>query len=65
MAEESHQYTAFTVGSMGVYEFLRMPLGLCNNPATFQWLMQEYLGELNLTYVLIYLDDIIVFSQMP
>ena len=25
MDEESRQYTAFTVGSMGIYEFLRMP----------------------------------------
>ena len=65
MAEESRQYTAFTVGSMGVYEFLRMPFGLCNAPATFQHLMQECLGELNLTYTLIYLDDVIVFSSTP
>ena len=65
MAEESHQYTAFTVGSMGIYEFLRMPFGLCNAPTTFQQLMQECLGELNLTYVLIYLDNIIVFSRTP
>ena len=42
-----------------------MPFVLCNAPATFQRLMQECLGELNLTYVLIYLDDMIVFSQMP
>ena len=27
MDEESRQYTAFNVGSMGVYEFLRMPTG--------------------------------------
>ena len=27
MAKDSQQYTAFTVGSMGVYEFLRMPYG--------------------------------------
>ena len=47
---------------MGVYEFLRMPYGLCNAPATFQRLMQSCLGELNLTYALIYLDDVIVFS---
>ena len=63
MAKDSQQYTAFTVGSMGVYEFLRMPYGLCNAPATFQRLMQNCLGELNLTYALIYLDNVIVFSR--
>ena len=62
MAKDSQQYTAFTVGSMGVYEFLRMVYGFCNAPATFQRLMQNCLGELNLTYALIYLDDIMVFS---
>ena len=61
MAEESRQYTAFTVGSLGVYEFLRMPFGLCNAPATFQRLMQNCLGKLNLTYALVYLDDVVVF----
>ena len=63
MSEESQQYTAFTVGSLGVYEFLRMPYGLCNAPATFQRLMQNCLSELNLTYALIYLDDVIVYSK--
>ena len=41
-----------------------MPFGLCNAPATFQWLMQNCMGELNLIYCLIYLDDLIGFSQM-
>ena len=63
MAKDSQQYTAFMVGSMGVNEFLRMPYGLCNAPETFQRLMQNCLGELNLTYALIYLDDMIVFSR--
>ena len=63
MAKDSQQYTAFTVGSMGVYEFLRMLYGLCNALVTFQRLMQNCLGELNLTYALIYLDDVIVFSR--
>ena len=63
MAKDSQQHTAFTVGSMGVYEFLRMQYRLCNALATFQRLMQNCLGELNLTYALIYLDNIIVFSQ--
>ena len=65
MDEESKQYTAFTLGSMGLYECESMPFGLCNAPPTFQRLMQNCLGELNLTYCLIYLDDVIVFSDMP
>ena len=63
MAKDSQQYTTFMVGSIGMYEFLRMPYGLCNAPMTFQRLMQNCLGELNLTYALIYLDDVIVFSR--
>ena len=63
MSEKSQQYTAFTVGSLGVYEFLRMPYGLCNAPAMFQRLMQNCLRELNLTYALVYLDNMIVYSN--
>ena len=63
MDKESRQYTAFMVGSMGMYQFLRMSYGLCNAPATFQHLMQNCLGELNLTYALIYLDYVIVYSK--
>ena len=63
MAEEFWPYTAFMVGSLGVYKFLRMPFRLCNAPAMFQCLMQNCLGELNLTYALIYLHDIVVFSD--
>ena len=64
MAPGSQQYTAFKVGNLGFYEFTRMPFRLCNAPAMFQYLMQNTLGELNLTYCVIYLDDIIVFGHM-
>ena len=65
MYEASKQYTAFTVGNLGFFfECNRMPFELCNAPATFQWLIQNCMGELNLIYCLIYLDDLIVFSQM-
>ena len=40
-----------------------MPFGLTNSPATFQRLMESSLGELNLTWCIICLGDIIVFSQ--
>ena len=63
MDDESKQYTAFTLGSMGLYECKSMPFGLCNAPPTFQRLMLNCLGELNLTYCLIYLDDIIILSR--
>ena len=65
MDEESKQYTAFSLGSMDLYECKSMPFGLCNAPPTFQGLMQNCLGKLNLAYCLIYLDDVIVFSETP
>ena len=63
MDEESKQYTAFTLGSMGLYECKSMPFRLCNTPPTFQRLMLNSLGELNLTYCFISLDDVIIFSR--
>ena len=63
MDEALKQYTTFTVGNLGFFECNRMPFGLCNALATFQQLMQNCMGELNFIYCLIYLDDLIVFSQ--
>ena len=63
MEEASKQYTALTVGNLGFFECDQMPFGLCNTLATFQRLMQNCMGELNLIYCLIYLDDLIVFLQ--
>ena len=62
MAPELQQYTAFMVDDLRFYEFTHMPFRLCNAPATFQCLMQNTLGELNLTYCVIYLDDVISFG---
>ena len=64
MDEALRQYTAFTVGNLGFFKCDRMPFRLCNAPATFQLCIQNCMGELNLVYCLIYLDDLIVFSQM-
>ena len=61
--EEDKQKTAFQVGTLGFYEFNRMPFGLCNAPATFQRLIERCMGDMNLRDCLIYLDDVIIFSS--
>ena len=64
MAPELQQYMAFMVGNLRFYDFTCMPFGLCNAPVTFQRLMQNMLGKLNLMYCVIYLDDVIIFGHM-
>ena len=55
--------TTFTVGNLGFFECDCMPFGLCNALATFQQLMQNCLGKLNLIFCLTYLDHLIMFSR--
>ena len=42
-----------------------MPFGLTNVLSTFQQLMENSLGEINLQWCIIYLDDIIIFCKTP
>lgn len=62
MAEEDKQKTAFWC-PLGFYEFNRMPQGICNAPATFQRLMEKCMGSMAFTDVLVYLDDLLIFSR--
>lgn len=61
MDPSDREKTAFAT-PFGLYEFGQMPFGLCNAPATFQRLMQHCLGNLVNESLLIYLDDVVVFS---
>ena len=61
--EADKEKTAFTVGPLGFYECNRTPFGLSNAPATFQRLMENCLGDMNMHSCLIYLDDLVVFSR--
>ena len=54
----------FQHGEPKILECEQMLFGLYNALAMFQRLMQNCIGELNLTFCLIYLDDVIVFLKM-
>lgn len=62
MEETDVEKTAFSVDH-GHYEYLRMPFGLKNAPSTFQRLMDNVLRECIGKQCLVYMDDIIVFSN--
>ena len=62
MAEVDRAKTTFCT-PFGLFEFNRMPFGLCNAPGTFQRLMERMFGDKRFQSVLLYLDDVVVFSQ--
>ena len=61
--EECKPYTAFTCAPLGFYECETISFGATNASATFQRLMDNCLGELNMNCCIVYLDDIIIFIQ--
>ncbi|XP_041853008.1 uncharacterized protein LOC121647552 [Melanotaenia boesemani] len=62
VASADHPKTAFCT-PFGLFEWNRMPFGLCNAPSTFQRLMQRIFGDQQCQSLLLYLDDIVVFSS--
>ncbi|MCG8109893.1 MAG: hypothetical protein JAZ10_03920, partial [Candidatus Thiodiazotropha endolucinida] len=63
LEEEDKEKTAFATPRGGLYQYVTMPFGLCNAPATFQRLIERTLAGLQWYIVVLYLDDIIVFSK--
>jgi hypothetical protein len=60
-AADRHK-TAFTT-SRGLYEYNVLPMGLCNSPGVFMQLMNDTFREFLNRFVLVFLDDIIVYSN--
>ena len=61
--EEDKHKTGFSVGVGGLFEYERMAMGLCNSPSTFQRLMEICVGDQQYETLLIYLDDLLVYSN--
>jgi uncharacterized protein with von Willebrand factor type A (vWA) domain len=60
--EKDTHKTGFSCSS-GHYEWLVMPFGLCNAPATFQSLMQFVLAERLNKSVVVFIDDILIYTK--
>ena len=62
MTEEAKLKSAFVTNG-GLYQWKVMPFGLCNAPSTFERLMEKVLAGLTWQICLVYLDDVIVYSE--
>ncbi len=59
---EDIEKTAFNT-RYGRYEYLVMPMGQCNGPATFQSLMNQIFYDCIDVFMVVYMDDLLVFSK--
>lgn len=62
IAEADRHKTGF-VTSQGLFEYNVLPMGLCNSPGVFMALMNDTFREYLDKFVLVFLDDIIVYSD--
>jgi hypothetical protein len=56
---EDIEKTAFNT-KYGQFEYLVMPMGLCNAPATFQTLMNNIFYD---DFLVVYMDDLLILSK--
>lgn len=60
---DSRDKTAFTIPGRPLYQFVRMPFGLCNAPQTMCRLMDKVIPSELREFVFVYIDDLLVVSK--
>ena len=63
VVKEHRHITAFCTHKYGLLEFMRLPFGLRNGPAVFQRVMNKVLAKFLWIFILVYINDIVVYSR--
>ena len=59
--ESSREKTAFST-HVGLFQYIRLPFGLTNAPASFQWVLEHVLQNYIGKFVILYIDDKLIYS---
>ena len=63
MIKEEHRHKTAFITARGLFEFIVMPFGLCNAPATFQRLMDTVIKPEYRSFIETYIDDVMIHSK--
>jgi hypothetical protein len=62
---EGHEWKTAFQTRYGSFEYMVVPFGMTNSPASFQHFMNDIFRDLADDFVVVYLDDILIFSKDP
>ena len=63
LEQEHKEKSAFHVEYLGLYQYNRLPFGLCNAAVIYQRMMEQVLDSLSNTVCYIYMDEVIILGN--